>query len=183
MNVLPTRIGGVVVVDTESFHDRRGTFTRLYCARELSSVIGRRQIVQVNHSRTVAVGAVRGLHFQHPPHADMKLVRCLKGRVLDVAVDLRARSPTFLQWHGEELAAANARMLVLPEGCAHGFQALEEDSEILYLHTDFHVPALDDGVRFDDPRLAIAWPLPATCVSDRDRGLPLLAENFGGLLA
>ena len=181
MNVVPTALSGVVVVQTSSLNDQRGSFTRLFCARELSAVIGNRRIAQINHSRTVTAGTVRGLHFQHQPHAEMKLVRCLKGRVLDIAVDLRAGSPTFLQWHAEELTMASAQMLVIPEGCAHGFQALEAETELLYLHTAFHEPQSEDGVRFDDPRLGIPWPLPAVGLSDRDRGLPALERDFSGI--
>jgi dTDP-4-dehydrorhamnose 3,5-epimerase len=181
MNVLPTKLAGVVVVETEPWVDDRGAFTRLFCECELSKVIGRRHIVQVNHSRTATVGAVRGLHFQRPPHAEMKLVRCLLGRVLDVAVDLRTDSPTFLQWYAEELTPRNARMLVVPEGCAHGFQVLEADSEILYLHTAFYAPETESGIRFDDARLGISWPLAVADLSERDRQLPTLDANFGGI--
>jgi dTDP-4-dehydrorhamnose 3,5-epimerase len=145
-------------------------------------VVGRRPIVQINHSCTTRVGAIRGLHFQYPPHAEMKLVRCLRGRVWDVAVDLRTGSPTFLRWHAEELSPRNARMLVIPEGCAHGFQVLDPDSELLYLHTASYAPPFDGGVRFDDPRLDIDWPLPLTDLSERDRCHAFLKADFSGLV-
>lgn len=183
MKILPTRIRGVHVVETTPFVDQRGSFARLFCAGELAEAIGRRHIVQINHSCTGVVGAVRGLHFQHAPHAEMKLVRCMKGRVWDVAVDLRAGSPTFLQWHAEELAPGNGRMLVIPEGCAHGFQVLERDSELLYLHTAFYTPSAEGGVRFDDPLIGIAWPLPVAELSGRDRAHSLLNADFRGLVA
>ncbi len=170
-----------MVVETEPFTDHRGSFARLYCARELAEVIGERNIVQINHSCTTAVGAVRGLHFQRPPFAEMKLVRCLKGRVWDLAADLRTGSPTFLQWHAEELTPGNARMLVIPEGCAHGFQVLEANSELLYLHTAFHTPEAEDGVPYNDARLAINWPLPVTDLSRRDAGHNAIAPDFIGL--
>ena len=121
------------------------------------------------------------MHFQRPPHAEMKLVRCLKGKVWDVAIDLRAGSATFMQWHAEELSAENARMVVIPEGCGHGFQVLEEDSELLYLHTSLYAPEFEDGVLFNDPRLNISWPLPVTDLSERDRKHPLLTLDFAGL--
>lgn len=181
MKVSPTAIPGVIVVDAAPHTDSRGCFTRLYCGRELAGVIGSRRIVQINHSRTAATGAIRGMHFQHPPHAEMKLVRCLKGRVWDVAVDLRAGSPTFLQWHSEELGPQNTRMLVIPEGCAHGFQVLEPESEMLYLHTAFYVPESEGGARYDDPRIGIRWPLLVTEVSPRDAGHPLIAPDFQGI--
>ena len=182
MKIVPTKLPGVVVIETAPGVDHRGAFARWFCEHELADVIGARRIVQINHSRTIGVGAVRGLHFQHPPHAEMKLVRCLQGRVFDVAVDLRAGSPTFLRWHAEELTPDNAKMLVVPEGCAHGFQALQTQSELLYLHTAAYAPEAESGVRFDDSRLGIAWPLPAADLSQRDRSLPTLATDFAGIL-
>ena len=111
----------------------------------------------------------------------MKLIRCLRGRVFDIAVDLRAGSPTFLKWHSEEISDENMRMLVVPEGCAHGFQALEPNSELLYLHTAFHTPDAEGGMRFNDERLGIPWPLQVTDVSPRDRQLPVLDPHFSGI--
>jgi dTDP-4-dehydrorhamnose 3,5-epimerase len=181
MRVVETEIKGVDVVETAPVEDHRGSFARLFCELDLSSVMRGRRIVQINHSRTRAVGAVRGMHFQLPPHAEMKLVRCLKGRVWDVAVDLRAGSATLLQWHARELTPRNAHMLVIPEGCAHGFQALEAESELLYLHTASYVPAAERGVAHDDPQLSIAWPLPVTDLSARDRAHQPLPPGFAGL--
>lgn len=181
MNVLQTSIHGVSVVEATPFRDERGQFARLYCEKELAEVIGQRRIVQINHSRTHAVGAIRGLHYQWPPHAEMKLVRCLKGRVWDLAVDLRAGSPTFLQWHAEELTPDNARMLVIPEGCAHGFQVLEANSELLYLHTAAYWPEADGGVAYNDPALNITWPLPVTELSQRDRQHVMIGADFLGI--
>ncbi len=181
MKFVPTAVAGVFVAETQAFQDSRGAFTRLFCERELAGAIGVRRIEQINHSRTAAAGAVRGLHFQQAPHAEMKMVRCLRGRVWDVALDLRKGSPTFLQWHAQELSVANALMLVIPEGCAHGFQVLEPDSELLYLHTASYTPLAEGGVRFDDPALNIPWPLSATDVSERDKKHPLIDKNFQGI--
>lgn len=181
MKVTLSPIHGVLVVETTSHIDHRGVFTRLYCERELASIIGSRVIVQINHSRTASVGAVRGMHFQRSPHAEMKLVRCLKGRVWDVAVDLRADSPTYLKWYAEELTPQNTRMLVIPEGCAHGFQILEPNSELLYLHTAFYNPESEGGIHYGDPRLAITWPLPVTDISLRDKSYHLIGADFLGL--
>lgn len=181
MKLTSTALAGVSVVDTQIFKDHRGAFARLFCEQDLATLIGARHIVQINHSRTAAVGAVRGLHFQRAPYAEMKLVRCLKGRVWDVAVDLRAGSPTFLHWHAEELSAENARMLVIPEGCAHGFQALEPDSELLYLHTAPYTSEEEGGLSYDDPRLIIEWPLPVTDLSARDQQHPHIPVDFPGL--
>lgn len=121
------------------------------------------------------------MHFQHPPYAEVKFVRCLRGRVWDVAVDLRAGSPTFLRWHAEELSPENAHMLVIPEGCAHGFQTLEADTELLYLHTTAYTPGAEGGVRYDDPAIGIRWPLPAANISSRDTGHAWIATDFTGL--
>ncbi|QPK64927.1 dTDP-4-dehydrorhamnose 3,5-epimerase family protein [Methylomonas sp. LL1] len=182
MNILPTSLSGLFVVETTPVTDHRGAFARLFCEWELAPILGGRHIAQINYSRTSAVGAVRGLHFQHPPHAEMKLVRCLRGRVWDVALDLRAGSPTFLRWHAEELSSNNRRMLVIPEGCAHGFQVLEADSELLYLHTEFYTPAAESGVLHDDPRLAIRWPLPVTDLSERDLRHAAIPADFLGIV-
>ena len=181
MNILPTSISGLMVVETMPIADIRGAFSRLYCEQELNVLIGHRKVVQINHSRTVNVGAVRGMHFQYPPHAEMKLVRCLKGRVWDVAVDLSHGSPTFLQWHAEELTPHNGRMMVIPEGFAHGFQVLESDSELLYLHTAPYAPSAEGGLRFDDAKLGIDWPLNVTDLSERDASHPLIGEAFQGV--
>lgn len=181
MNILQTVLPGVVVIESPTIADDRGAFARLYCERELADVIGKRRVVQINHSRTANVGAVRGMHFQKPPHEEMKLVRCLKGRVWDVAVDLRAGSPTFLQWHAEELTPGNARMMVIPESCAHGFQVLEAGSELLYLHTAFYAPESESGVSCTDPRLGIAWPLPVVDLSKRDDNHAPIPGDFSGV--
>lgn len=183
MIVRDTPLAGLHVVETSPRADARGAFTRLFCDDALAVVLGSRKIVQVNHSRTVSRGAVRGLHYQVAPHAEMKLVRCLRGRVLDVALDLRAESPTFLQWFGQELSAENALMMVIPEGFAHGFQVLEPESELLYLHTAAYAPHAEAGVRHNDPRITLSWPLPVTEISARDLSHPSLSPVFDGLRA
>jgi dTDP-4-dehydrorhamnose 3,5-epimerase len=181
MKITSTDLNGVFVVEHSPFTDHRGAFTRLFCEADLASILGGRHVVQINRSQTRAVGAVRGLHYQRSPHAEMKLVMCLKGKVLDVAADLRSGSKTLLQWHAEELSADNCRMLVIPEGCAHGFQVLEADSELLYLHTAPYHPASEGGIHPADPRLGIRWPLPIVDLSQRDSSQPLLSPEFAGL--
>lgn len=181
MKILDTPIDDLKIVESVTHRDARGAFMRLFCAQELQPVLGNRQIKQINHSRTSRTGAVRGLHFQHPPHAEMKMVRCLRGRVWDVAVDLRPNSPTFLQWHAQELVQDDAQMLVIPEGFAHGFQVLDAESELLYLHTAFYHPPSEGGLRYDDPRLAITWPLPPQDLSPRDLSHPLVGADFSGI--
>ena len=181
VNILPTAIPDLFVVETSPHIDARGAFARLFCENELLGLIGDRRIVQINHSRTAAVGAVRGMHFQNPPHAEMKLVRCLKGRVWDVAVDLRETHPPFFAGTRKNSAPDNLRMMIIPEGFAHGFQVLERDSELLYLHTAFYAPGAEGGLRYDDPALGIAWPLPATELSTRDALHPLIQADFEGI--
>ena len=175
----PTRIAGVLELVGQPFSDHRGAFLNVFRAQEsaYAQAWGDRAIAQVNLSRTEAVGTVRGLHLQAPPHSEAKLVRCLRGRVWDVAVDLRPGSPTHGQWHAVELSPGGANALLIPEGCAHGFQVLEPSSELLYLHSGAWVPEAETGVRFDDPQLGISWPLPPLGLSERDLGLPLLEHR------
>jgi dTDP-4-dehydrorhamnose 3,5-epimerase len=182
MKIHPTPIPDLVIAESIAFKDERGAFARLFCDQELSSVIGQRKIVQINHSCTEAVGAVRGLHFQQAPYAEMKLVRCLKGKVWDVAVDLRPHSPSYKHWHAQELSPHHVNMIVIPEGFAHGFQVLEAGSELLYLHTAIYKPETEGGVRYDDPELAIAWPLTVTDISVRDSSHAYIDKSFRGIV-
>ncbi|WOH63969.1 dTDP-4-dehydrorhamnose 3,5-epimerase family protein [Bradyrhizobium sp. BWA-3-5] len=181
MKLFETDIAGVWVAEGNLHSDHRGSFHRLFCANEEQKVVGARRIVQISHSLTNSVGAVRGLHYQNPPMAEMKIVRCLRGRVFDVAVDLRKNSPTFLKWAAVELTPASCRSFIIPEGCAHGLQALEENSELLYLNTAFYSPSDEGAVRFDDPMADVIWPLPPTDLSARDSKHPLLDADFKGL--
>jgi dTDP-4-dehydrorhamnose 3,5-epimerase len=176
-----TPISGLFVAETTPFTDERGSFARLFCDQELAEIFGDRKVTQINQSITRSVGAIRGLHFQTAPHAEMKLVRCLEGRVWDVAVDLRKDSPTFLQWHAEELSPSDMKMMVIPEGFAHGFQTLEPNSRLLYLHTASYAPSAEGGVRFDDPMVDIAWPRDPVDLSSRDALHPLLKSGFEGI--
>jgi dTDP-4-dehydrorhamnose 3,5-epimerase len=179
LTLRPLPLPGLAVIETAAFEDHRGSFARLFCASELAG-LGLNPIVQINHSLTRAPGAVRGLHFQRPPKSEAKLVRCLRGRVLDVAVDLRAGSPTYLQWHAVELSAANRLAFYLPRGFAHGFQTLEPDCELLYVHDECYSPEHEGGLRHDDPALGIHWPLPVADLSARDAAHPLLSSLDSG---
>jgi len=172
----PTPISGVLELVGQPFVDARGAFFNAYRAQDpaFAHAWGPRLIAQVNLSRTETVGSVRGLHLQASPHSEAKLVRCLRGRVWDVAVDLRPDSASYGYWHAVELSPATANALLIPEGCAHGFQVLEPGSELLYLHSGSWVQEAETGVRFDDPQLAIAWPLAPQGLSERDLALPLL---------
>jgi len=182
MNLVETNILGVNIIENTVFQDNRGAFSRLYCAGELKEVVGSRSIVQINHSMTHSVGAVRGLHYQNSSHAEMKIVRCLKGRVLDVVVDLRQGSATFLKWTSIELTPENHLAFVIPEGCAHGFQVLEKDSELLYLHSEFYSQDDEGGVRYDGPKININWPLAPIDLSARDLSHPYLTNDFKGVI-
>jgi dTDP-4-dehydrorhamnose 3,5-epimerase len=181
VKIAQTPVSGVYLVTGSQIADERGAFSRLFCADELHTIIGSKTIVQINQSTTRKVGAVRGLHYQNAPHAETKIVRCLRGRVFDVAVDLRRGSPTFLQFYSYELAPEDNTALVIPEGCAHGFQVLEPDSQLLYLHSNYYAPHAEGGVRFDDPKIRIQWPLPPTDLSQRDLGHRPLEVSFKGL--
>ena len=172
-------IEGVVELVARPFSDHRGAFLNAFRLDEppFSKVWGDRSIRQVNISRTDAVGSVRGLHLQSPPNSEMKIIRCLRGRVWDVAVDLRPTSITFGLWHAVELAPALANALVIPEGCAHGFQVLEPVSELLYFHSGEWVPEAETGVRYDDIGLAVSWPLRPIHLSEKDLALPLFESG------
>jgi len=159
----------------------RGYLERLFCSEELARVGWNRPVAQVNHTFTARKGTVRGMHFQYPPYGEMKLVWCLRGRIFDVAVDLRAGSSTFLQWHGEELSEDNDRGLLVPEGFAHGFQTLTDDAEILYFNSRPYHPASEAGVHPNDPKTAIRWPIPISAMSARDSVHPWIEDGFKGI--
>ncbi len=182
MDLLKTPIEGVYIAHTNRLSDERGQFARLFCMDDLAEAHQRRTIRQINHSVNATIGTVRGLHYQNHPFAEAKWVRCLKGKIWDVAVDLRRGSKTFLNWYATELSAGNDLALMVPEGCAHGFQVLEAHSEVLYLHTNSYTPTSEAGIRFDDAKLSISWPLPVSNMSDRDRNLPLIDDQFKGLV-
>ncbi|MBN1168120.1 MAG: dTDP-4-dehydrorhamnose 3,5-epimerase [Methanospirillaceae archaeon] len=173
---------GAAIIHAEPFIDNRGAFARFFCENELGDLLGKRRIVNVNFSRTSQEGAIRGLHFQYPPKAEMKMVRCIRGSVFDVIVDIRKGSPSFLKWTGIELSAENMQMLCIPEGFAHGFQVLKESSEMLYLHCEFYSRDLEGGLRYCDPDLDIRWPLEPTDISERDREHPLVSDGFKGVI-
>jgi dTDP-4-dehydrorhamnose 3,5-epimerase len=181
MHATPTDIAGVSIIGTDRRLDERGGFARWFCDQELDAELQGAGIRQINHSHTLHSGTVRGMHFQHPPHAEKKLIRCLSGKIFDVVVDLRQGSPTFMAWRGFTLEAGDDRALLIPEGCAHGFQTLSDDVQLLYLHTALYTPASEGALRFDDPRIGIAWPLPPQHLSPRDLQHPLLQADFCGI--
>lgn len=176
-----TPLPGLVTVRRQRLGDARGSLTRLFCADELRSAGWPGPVAQVNLTQTLQRGTVRGLHFQQPPHAEAKLVSCLHGEVWDVAVDLRRGSPTFLQWHALRLSPANGVALLIPQGFAHGLQALTDNVEMLYCHSAAHDPAAEAGLHPLDPRLGVAWPLPPIGLSARDGSHPAIDAAFTGV--
>lgn len=174
---------GLKLVARQRLGDARGFLSRLFCVDELAAAGWHKPIAQINHTRTALRGSVRGMHYQMPPHAEMKLVSCIRGEVWDVAVDLRANSPTFLQWHAQTLSADNGHAMLIPEGFAHGFQTITDDVEMLYLHSVAYNPTAEAALRFDEPRLRITWPLAVTEISARDRAHALLPPAFEGIMS
>jgi len=181
MKFRKTQFAGLFIIELDLFQDDRGIFYRIYCEDEFNEINHSKRIVQINYSQTKKKGTVRGLHFQYAPKMEIKMIKCIKGAVFDVAVDLRKDSPTFLQWYGEELSPENMKVIYIPQGLAHGFQTLEKNSELLYLHTEFYSPEYEGGIRYDDPKINIEWPLKAKNVSDRDRSFRLIDNNFKGI--
>lgn len=180
-NFHPTPLAGLVVIQHKLIEDQRGFFCRLFCAEEFYEAGMQKPIAHINHTHTIKKGAVRGLHFQYPPHAEVKIVTCLKGEIFDVAVDLRKGSPTFLRWHGEILSAANQKSLLIPEGFAHGLQALSENCELLYLHSEPFHPESEGALNVADPRLGIIWPISITEISERDSAYTFTDSAFQGI--
>jgi dTDP-4-dehydrorhamnose 3,5-epimerase len=174
----PLPLAGAYQITLEPRGDERGRFTRLFCARELAEIGHVKPIVNVNHSYTQKQGTIRGMHFQHPPDAEGKIVKCIRGAIWDCIVDIRKDSPTFLHWTALELTESNHRMIYVPEGFAHGFQSLTDDVEIVYFVSNYYAPDNEAGLRFDDPALKIDWPVEVTEVSVRDRGHSLMEDDF-----
>lgn len=180
--ILPTALHPLVVVERQRRGDDRGFLSRLYDAAVWQRLGLGDPIVEINHTLTRHRGTVRGMHFQTAPAAEDKFVTVLRGSVFDVAVDLRRGSTTFGQWHGETLSAHNDRAMLIPKGFAHGFQTLEDECELLYLHTAAYQPAHESGVSALDPGLAITWPLPVAQMSNRDRNFAPIDLQFSGIL-
>jgi dTDP-4-dehydrorhamnose 3,5-epimerase len=181
MRFIETPLKGLYIVEAEPFVDERGMFFRVFCKNEFAQIGCKKEIVQASHSLTRNRGTIRGLHFQAPPVSEAKIVRCVAGAVYDVVVDVRADSPTFLQSYGIELSKDNMKAVCIPEGFAHGFQTIEDNAELIYHHTAFYDPLFERGLRFNDSRLSICWPLEVSFASEKDRDLPLIEEGFGGV--
>lgn len=176
-----TPLAGAYSIDLEPFRDERGLFARTFCQKEFKQIGHHKAFVQLNHSRNIHKGTIRGMHYQNPPFAEIKLVRCIKGSVYDVIIDIRKNSPTYLQHYGLVLSESNMKMIYIPEGFAHGFQTLEDNSELIYHHTDFYTPGVESGLKFDDPSVGIKWPLAPTIISDKDQNYPPIDQVFTGI--
>lgn len=174
-------LSGLKLIERECLADSRGFLSRLFCAEELATAGWHKPIAQINHTYTAKCGTLRGMHYQYPPKAEMKLVTCIQGEVWDVAVDLRAGSPTFLHWHGEVLSAENRRSLLIPERFAHGFQSLSDDVQLIYCHTTTYSSEAEAALNALDPRLAINWQLTISDISSRDLTHPYLSDDYEGL--
>jgi dTDP-4-dehydrorhamnose 3,5-epimerase len=177
MKFADTFVQGVVIAELEPIHDERGFFARAWCARELGEHGLRGDFVQENVGFSARAGTLRGLHLQSSPHEEVKLVMCTQGAAWDVAVDTRENSPTFGSWIGVELTADARNMLYIPEGCAHGYITLRDDTELRYVTSAFYEPAAATGFRYDDPAFGIDWPAEIVVVSDRDRDWPFVGAT------
>jgi dTDP-4-dehydrorhamnose 3,5-epimerase len=171
------KIDGAYLIEPEKREDHRGFFARTWCMKEFESHHLNPAVVQINTTFSVRAGTLRGLHYQLPPHEEVKVVRCTRGALYDVIVDLRPHSPSYMQWLGAELTAENRRMLYVPEGVAHGSQTLTDNTELCYQTSQFFAPEAAHGVRFDDPAFQIQWPLEVDAISDVDKSWPLYVTS------
>jgi len=176
MRFRETRVVGARLIDPSPHEDERGRFLRAWCSREFTEHGIEFLPVQANMGFSSVKGTIRGMHLQTPPAPEAKLIRCTRGSMFDVVLDLRPDSASYGKWHGEELSAENGRMLYVPEHCAHGYQTLEDNTEMYYMTSQFYTPSAAYGVRFDDPAFGIKWPLSATAVSEQDRSWPLVTK-------
>jgi dTDP-4-dehydrorhamnose 3,5-epimerase len=174
MRFTETGIAGAMLIEPTPHKDDRGRFMRAWCTRELAEHGLNFLPVQANMGLSVRKGTVRGMHFQHEPAPEAKLIRCTRGAIFDVVIDLRQESPSYGEWFGAELTAENGNMLYVPERCAHGYQTLEDCTEMYYMTSQFYTPEAVGGVRFDDPAFGIQWPLEPIAVSEQDRNWPLI---------
>ena len=175
-------MAGSFVIEPKPFEDDRGWFFRNYSEDAFAAMGLNTAWPQMNHSFTKAKGSIRGMHFQYPPHGEVKLVRCIAGAVLDVIVDIRQGSSTFLQHFATELSASNKQLLYIPQGFAHGFQTLTHDCELLYQHSTIYQPGAEGGLRYNDEAINIQWPEQLTIISERDRSHTLIDEGFTGIV-
>jgi dTDP-4-dehydrorhamnose 3,5-epimerase len=175
MKFTKTPLNSAYLIDVQKREDERGFFSRVFCKNEFEELGLEPNFVQVNNSLSVEKGTLRGLHYQLPPKEEVKVVRCIRGSIFDVIVDIRKNSPTFGKWFGAELSGENRRMMYVPKGFAHGFLSLTPNSELVYFVSEFYSPEHERGVRWDDPSLKIEWPGKPNVISDKDSNFPNLA--------
>lgn len=182
MKFFETPLSGAYIIELEPFQDSRGLFARTYCKREFKEIGHDREFVQFNHSANTNKGTLRGMHYQVPPSAEIKLIRCIRGVVYDVIIDVRYGSSTFLKYYGVELSEENMKMIYIPEGFAHGFQTLEDNTKMIYHHTQYYTPENEKAIRFNDPLINISWPLEPVNLTEKDKTHPLIDNNFKGIM-
>lgn len=183
LNIISTFINGLYVIEPHIYNDDRGCFYRIYCDLEVrDSTKVPIKIKQINHSITKRKGTVRGMHFQYEPNTEVKIIKCIRGHIFDVVVDIRENSPTFLKPFSIKLTDENRKMLYIPKGFAHGFQSLEDNSELIYFHSELYTPSNEGGLNVKDPLLNIEWPLDITHLSKRDQEHKFLNEKFKGII-
>jgi dTDP-4-dehydrorhamnose 3,5-epimerase len=181
MEFIASSIENLYTIHVKKLEDERGLFARTFCKKEFKQIGFDEEFVQFNHSYNKTKGTLRGMHFQYPPYAEVKLIRCVQGAVFDVVVDLRTDSPTFLKYFSVELSAKNMTSILIPKGFAHGFQTLEDNTALIYHHTQYYTPEADAGLRFDDAAIGIQWKMPVITVSEKDKSYKLIDNNFKGM--
>jgi dTDP-4-dehydrorhamnose 3,5-epimerase len=181
MHFIRTKIEGVYLIEPDCYSDNRGSFYRTFCKNDFLDIGFQKEFVQINHSINLKKGTFRGIHYQEPPHSETKLIRCISGSIIDFVIDLRKNSPSFLAIQEFELSRSNRLMVLIPDGCAHGFQTLEDDTELIYHHTNFYCKQADRGIRFDDPLINLTMPMKIGNISDKDKSYPNIKKNFKGL--
>lgn len=177
----PTAISGVYIIEPKPIKDSRGYYERYFCVEDFKEIGLNKPIVQINHSKTLVKGCIRGFHYQNPPYAEVKIIRCIKGAIFDVALDIRKNSPTFLQYVSVELNEDNSKYLYIPEGCAHAFQTLTEESELLYPVTEFYNPEYDRSINPLDKKINVDWRLTPIGLSDKDKNAAFIDNSFKGV--
>lgn len=181
LTLLETTLLDLKIIKRKQKEDSRGYFSRLYCPDELKNIGFHAGVMQINESFTSHRGAIRGMHYQKHPWSEVKIVTCVMGAVFDVAIDLRRNSSTYLQWFGVELSPKNSKALLIPQGFAHGFQTLSDDTLLIYTHSQTYKYEADAGISPFDPKIGVQWPIPVKQISNRDRALPCIDENFNGI--
>jgi dTDP-4-dehydrorhamnose 3,5-epimerase len=179
--IINETLNGVKLIETKPIIDERGFFQRLLCSNDFKKIGLEKDIVNINHSKTLAMGTIRGMHFQYQPSSEIKIVKCIKGSIFDVVIDIRKDSPTFLHYYGAELSHLNNRMLYIPEGFAHGFQSLQDDTEIIYFVTNYYSSECESGLNPFDSKIDIKWPLECKNISEKDNNANRINNDFNGV--